>query len=68
MNICRQFSEFLQAFFTDRLMHQQQASPPPSRATATPFDCSWSFRNNKLESHLTSSQWKLWIPRPLGRF
>ena len=27
MNTCLQFPELLQAFFTDRLMHQQQASP-----------------------------------------
>jgi len=27
MNTCRQFSELLQTFFTDRLMHQRQASP-----------------------------------------
>jgi len=27
MNTCLQFSELLQAFFTDRLMHQREASP-----------------------------------------
>ena len=27
MNTCLQFSELMQAFFTDRLMHQRQASP-----------------------------------------
>ena len=27
MNTCRQFSKLLQTFFTDRLMHQRQASP-----------------------------------------
>ena len=27
MNTCRQFSELLQTFSTDRLMHQRQASP-----------------------------------------
>ena len=55
MNTCLQFSELLQAFFTDRLMHQRgKQAPIPSRAIGTLFACSCSLHNSRLASRLRS--------------
>jgi hypothetical protein len=67
MSTCLQFSELLQAFFTDRLMHQRQASPNTIASYRDTFRLLLQFAQQKigkalpLVSRSSSGRTRLWF-------
>jgi integrase/recombinase XerD len=68
MNTCLQFSELLQAFFTDRLMHQRQASPNTIASYRDTFRLLLQFAQQKIGKPPTKLTMEILEPAFLGAF
>jgi len=68
MNTCLQFSELLQAFFTDRLMHQRQASPNTIASYRDTFRLLLQFAQQQTGKPPTKLTMEALEPAFLGTF
>ena len=68
MNTCLQFSELLQAFFTDRLMHQRQASPNTIASYRDTFRLLLRFVQQQTGRPPTKLTMEILEPEFLGAF
>ena len=68
MNTCLQFSELLQAFFTDRLMHQRQASPNTIASYRDTFRLLLQFAQQQTGKPPTKLTMEILEPAFLGAF
>jgi integrase/recombinase XerD len=68
MSTCLQFSELLQAFFTDRLMHQRQASPNTIASYRDTFRLLLQFAQQQTGKPPTKLTMELLEPAFLGAF
>ncbi|HWO38851.1 MAG TPA: site-specific integrase, partial [Candidatus Acidoferrum sp.] len=68
MNTCLRFSELLQAFFTDRLMHQRQASPNTIASYRDTFRLLLQFAQQQTGKPPTKLTMEILEPAFLGAF
>ena len=68
MNTCLQFSELLQTFFTDRLMHQRQASPNTIASYRDTFRLLLQFAQQQTGKPPTKLTMDILEPAFLGAF
>jgi integrase/recombinase XerD len=68
MNTCLQFSELLQAFFTDRLMHQRQASANTIASYRDTFRLLLQFAQQQVGKPPTNLTMEILEPAFLGAF
>jgi integrase/recombinase XerD len=68
MNTCLQFAELLQAFFTDRLMHQRQASPNTIASYRDTFRLLLQFAQQQIGKPPTKLTMEVLEPAVVGAF
>ena len=68
MNACLQFSELLQTFFTDRLMHQRQASPNTIASYRDTFRLLLQFAQQQIGKPPTKLTMEVLEPAFVGAF
>lgn len=68
MSTCLQFSELLQTFFTDRLMHQRQASPHTIASYRDTFRLLLHFAQQQTGKSPTKLTMEILTPKFVGMF